>query len=304
MTPTFVHPALFYGSDEEYLDGLVPFLTEGDGPAAAAVPGDRLRLLRSALGNAADDITLIDMREAGRNPGRIIAGVLREFADAHPDRHVRIVGEPIWAGRDEWEYPACAQHEALINFAFVERDVTIVCPYDTTTLDDVAVADARRTHPEIWAAGRRYDSPDYEPDAVVDRYNQRLFAFDDLPDLVVAAPADVARARHTAADRALGLGLSPRRVPDLELIVTELATNSLEHTDGHCELRLRREGDYLVCETRDPGHITDPLAGRHPPQPGQFGGRGLLLVHRLADLFRTYSSPEGTTHYALLRLAD
>ncbi|MCM6777132.1 sensor histidine kinase [Nocardia sp. CDC159] len=303
MTRSFVHPALFYRTDTEYLDGLVPFVTEGDGPVAVAVPPDRLRLLRSALGGAAEHITLIDMSEAGRNPGRIIAGVLREFADAHPDRHVRIVGEPIWAGRSELEYPACAQHEALINFAFVGRDVTIVCPYDTSRLDPVAVADARETHPEVWEGEQRYDSAQYAPAAVVDRYNQPLFEPDAPPVFVAAAPAEVSETRHRAADLALRLGLDPARVPDLELIVTELVTNSLEHADGICLLRLYRHGDHLVCETRDTGHITDPLAGRHPPQPGQFGGRGLLLVHQLADLFRTHTGPGGTAHYALLRLA-
>ena len=43
--------------------------------------------------------------------------------DAHPDKHVRVIGEPIWPGRSDLEYPACVQHEALINRAFAVRDV-------------------------------------------------------------------------------------------------------------------------------------------------------------------------------------
>ncbi|HLL36360.1 MAG TPA: MEDS domain-containing protein, partial [Streptomyces sp.] len=100
---SFVHPALFYGDDREYLAGTVPFVLDGlaaGEPVAVAVPGERLRLIREGLGDAAADVRLLDMREAGRNPGRIIPGVLRAFADAQPgDRRVRIIGEPIWAGR-------------------------------------------------------------------------------------------------------------------------------------------------------------------------------------------------------------
>ncbi len=303
MTRPFVHPALFYGSDEEYLAALVPFVTEAPGPVAVALPTGRLRLLRSALGAAATRITMLDMYEAGRNPGRLIAAVLREFADAHLDRPVRIVGEPIWAERSELEYPACAQHEALINFAFVGREVTIVCPYDISRLSPAVLAEAHETHPELWQNDSRRESDRYAPEAVIDRYNQRLFDSDELPDVVVATPSDVMNARYVASEKALRLGLAPQRIPDLEIIVTELVTNGLDHTDGVCRLRLHRHGDHLVCETHDLGHITDPLAGRHPPQPGQFGGRGLLLVHQLADLFRTYTTASGTRHYALLRLA-
>src|SRR5690606_18971591 len=99
----FHHPALFYRDDQEYLDGTVPFVREGlacGEPVAVAVPGDRLRLIRDALGADAEAVRLLDMREAGRNPGRIIPGVLRAFADALPAGHrARIVGEPVWAGR-------------------------------------------------------------------------------------------------------------------------------------------------------------------------------------------------------------
>ena len=302
---TFVHPALFYGSDEEYLAALVPFVTGGlalGQPVAAAVPGSRLRLLREALDDVADDVLLIDMEQAGRNPGRILPTVLRRFADAHPDVHVRIVGEPIWVGRSATEYPACAQHEALINLAFAGRDVTIVCPYDTSALDAGVLANALTTHPVVWEADRRYDSDRYAPHTVVDRYNQPLSGADDPPGIELTALAQVRDARRFAAERARGAGLGPDRAADLELIATELVTNSLRHTSGGCRLRIWTADDHLVCEVGDHGHLADPLAGRHPVPVGQRGGRGLLLVNQLADLVRTHTTPRGTTFYALLRL--
>ncbi len=302
----FVHPAFFYRSDDEYLAVLVPFVTGGlaEGqPVAVAVPGQRLAVLRAALGDSADGVTMIDMTEAGRNPGGIIAGVLRRFADAHPGGHVRIVGEPIWPGRTRLEYPACVQHEALINPAFAGRDVTIVCPYDTTRLPDHVVADAHATHPLIWQADERRPSDKYDPDGVVARYNEPL---DDgaagTRGLDVTALGAVPAARRWVTDRAAILGLAPGRLPDLELIANELVVNGIVHGGGSAHVRLWAADGHLVCEVIDPGQWTDPLAGRRPPAPGQLSGRGLLLVHGLADLVRTHTTPSSTTIRAYFRL--
>lgn len=301
----FTHPALFYRSDGDYLTGLVPFITVGLAaaqPVAVAVPGPKLQLLRAALGDAADRVKMIDMTRAGRNPGRIIGGVLRRFADAHRGAAVRIVGEPIWAGRTRTEYPACAQHEALINAAFRGRDATIVCPYDVSGLSDQVLSDARATHPEVWEADRRYASDTYAPDSVVARYNEELSAPADAASHTVENAADLSAARRFVADTARRLGLGAARIGDLELIVTELATNSLCHAGGACLLRLWRTDRHLVCATTDGGHLTDPLAGRLPPVDGTRGGHGLLLVNHLADLVRTHTSHAGTTIHAYLRL--
>jgi anti-sigma regulatory factor (Ser/Thr protein kinase) len=45
------------------------------------------------------------------------------------------------------EYPACVQHEALINHAFDGRDVAIICPNVADGLGEQMLADAAMTHP-------------------------------------------------------------------------------------------------------------------------------------------------------------
>ncbi|MFD5714775.1 anti-sigma factor RsbA family regulatory protein [Streptomyces pharetrae] len=298
----FVHPALFYGDEREYLAGTVPFVLDGlaaGEPVAVAVPGERLRLIREELGAAAADVRLLDMREAGRNPGRIIPGVLRAFADAQPHgRRVRIIGEPIWAGRSATEYPACVQHEALINAAFTGRAVTILCPYDLNRLDADVLADAYATHPTVVHAGTgttaQRISDAYDPDSVVARYNEPLpvvadaltFTFDaeTLPD-----------ARHTVTAEAERLGLTGIRLGDLALVTAELTTNSVVHGGGTGTARVWAQDRYVVCEVRDKGRLADPLAGRRPAPQDQRGGRGLLLVNLVADLVRLHNGDEGTT---------
>ncbi|MEU2897750.1 anti-sigma factor RsbA family regulatory protein [Streptomyces sp. NPDC001273] len=296
----FVHPALFYRDDQEYLDGTVPFVREGleaGEPVAVAVPGDRLRLIRDALGADAERVRLLDMREAGRNPGRIIPGVLRAFADGRTaGPRVRIIGEPIWAGRSASEYPACVQHEALINAAFQGRTATILCPYDAARLPAHVLEDACATHPTVIAGGSRpgRDSGTYAPDTAVARYNEPLppvadamtfpFTDDSLPD-----------ARYAATDEGRRLGLTGVALEDLALATAELTTNSVLHGGGSGVLRVWGEDGRVLCEVRDRGRLTDPLAGRRPASRDQRGGRGLLMVNLLADLVRVHTGDEGTT---------
>jgi anti-sigma regulatory factor (Ser/Thr protein kinase) len=292
----FAHPALFYRGAAEYLAGTVPFVWSGlaaDEPVAIAVPGDNLRLLRRELGADADRVRLLDMTEAGRNPGRIIPGVLREFADTHAGRPVRIIGEPIWANRSAVEYPACAQHEALINLAFTGRDVTILCPYDVEELTPDVLADAEATHPVVIDGAGRRVSTAYAPGEIVARYNRPL----PVPEDVVELPdtTDLAATRALAHAHAVAAGLTADQAADVEVVVTELLSNSVEHGSGTGTVRLWTEHGSFVCEVHDGGTLTDPLAGRRPAAPAQHRGRGLLLVNHLADLVRLHTGEHGTT---------
>jgi anti-sigma regulatory factor (Ser/Thr protein kinase) len=298
-TDPFVHPALFYEDETGYLEGTVPFVRAGlkaGEPVAVAVPTENLRLIRDALGAEADAVRLLDMREAGRNPGRIIPGVLRAFFDAQPSgTRARIIGEPIWAGRSPTEYPACVQHEALINAAFQGRTATILCPYDTKRLSPHVIADAYATHPTlVRGGGAAEDSSAYAPADVVARYNEPLPAVPEAPVFAFEA-ASLSEVRHLAVAEGTRLGLSAARLEDLALVTAELTTNSVVHGGGSGELRVWAEGGHLLCEVRDRGHLTDPLAGRRPAPRDQRGGRGLLLVNLVADLVRLHSDSEGTT---------
>ncbi|THA82138.1 sensor histidine kinase [Streptomyces sp. LRa12] len=292
----FIHPALFYRSETEYTDRTAAFVRDGlaaGEPVAVAVPGPNLELVRAGLGSDARDVTFLDMTEAGRNPGRIIPGVLRAFADAHPRVRVRIVGEPVWAGRSAAEYPACAQHEALINAAFAGRRATILCPYDETRLAADVLADALVTHPTVITEGSERISEGYDWPAVVARYNEPLGLASDAAALAFGS-GELPEARRFAVGLAASLGLSGQRLQDAELAVAELTTNSVVHGGGSGTVAVWAEAGQVVCEVRDAGRLTDPLAGRRPPEHGQIGGRGLLLVHYVADLVRVHTTDEGT----------
>jgi anti-sigma regulatory factor (Ser/Thr protein kinase) len=302
---TFAHPALFYSDEESYIDGTVPFVVEGLAnaePVAVAVPSRNLELLREALSGFAHLVTFLDMADTGRNPGRIIPE-LRAFADRHRGA-VRIISEPVWDRRSEVEYPACALHEALVNYAFSGRDLSILCPYDTSSLSHDVLADAEKTHPVVIDAGGHRPSDHFHPArVVVAAHSLPLTIPVDAVSTSVGAGA-MAAVRAFAREQAVKLGLAQERLDDFALAVTELATNSVRHGGGESTVRVWTESESIVCQVNDNGHITDVLAGRTPVHANEPGGRGLLLVNRLADLVRTQTTSSGTAIQVRFDLGD
>ncbi|WP_405498397.1 anti-sigma factor RsbA family regulatory protein [Streptomyces sp. NBC_00096] len=297
----FEHPALFYRGEDEYVAALAPFIRAGaqaGEPVAVALPNGNLGLITAELAGLdtepAPGVRFLDMTLAGRNPGRILPGVLLPFADAHRSGHVRIIGEPVWPGRTPQEYPACVQHEALINAAFRGRDVTVLCPYDAEALPAGVLADARVTHPTVIEDGRERVSAAFSPGRAFARGNEPL----TRPEDAAAFGFDAGRlhgARRFATEIASRLGTADDARAALSLTVAELTTNSVVHGGGSGILRLWVEADQLVCDVRDSGLLSDPLAGRVPPPVERPGGRGLVLVNEFATLVRIHAGATGTT---------
>ncbi|MFH9470813.1 anti-sigma factor RsbA family regulatory protein [Streptomyces clavifer] len=289
----FYHPALFYGTEDEYADGVGAFVQDAldhEHSVLVAVPGRSLPVLQDLVGDNGKHVTWVDMRRAGRNPGRILS-MLQEFADRAGDSGSRasIVGEPIWVGRTPAEAREATRHEALINLAFTGRPVSILCPYDTALPEDV-LAQAYRTHPVVgdpgaYRASSRYadphevcrdcDTPLPEPpEALVVPFGEQGLAF-------VRAEAD----RWAAA-----AALPPVRRTDWLLAIGEATSNSVRHGGGSGTLRMWRAEGRLVAEIRDQGLLADPLTGRRRPDPrAANGGRGVWIMHQVCDLveFRT-----------------
>jgi hypothetical protein len=59
--------------------------------------------------------------------------------------------------------------------------------------------------------------------------------------------------------------------------------------------------DRLVCEVRDGGWLSNPLAGRERPSTELERGRGLWMVNHLCDLMQIRSSAAGTVVRMTLR---
>jgi anti-sigma regulatory factor (Ser/Thr protein kinase) len=304
---TLEHDALFYANDHEYVAGVLGFVREGlarDEPVLVSVPGWNLDLLREALTpEETPRVRLRDMTVAGRNPGRIIGNVLTAFVRENPGTRVRIVGEPIWAGRTDEEYPACAEHEALINVALGPLPAYIQCPYDTSKLPTSVLTDATRTHPTLAAGPERWTSPAYtDPGMVAASFDRPLSPTPPDAEFVVIGPETGARgARVLVHDAGLLHGLDGERLAEVRLVAQELAVNTLTHSPGRGLLEVWTADDHLVVQVQDGGRITDQLAGRRAPEPPHVG-HGLFVVHQLADLVRIHRESSGTTVRTYFRL--
>ena len=160
------HRVLPYGSDEEFLATAVPLFAVGlersDGMLAVTTQA-KIGLLRSALENRADHVEFADSADWYRSPDAALNGY-RSFVNERLGTGaawIRIVGEPVWAGRSDGEIAAWTRYESFLNLAFASSPTTIVCPYDTRSLPDEVVADARRTHPTVATADDVTESPAY-----------------------------------------------------------------------------------------------------------------------------------------------
>ncbi len=294
------HDALFYTDAASYRAGLLEFVRGGldrDEPVLVAVPQPGLGMIRSAL-TAAEErrVRTTDMSVAGRNPGRIIGGVLTAFVAEHGGRPVRIVGEPIWAERNDDEYPACAEHEALINLALHDVPAHILCPYGVTRLPRPVLIDATRTHPVLATGDERWASPGYtDPTAVAAAFDRPLPPAPGHAEVLVITPhTGPSTARRFVHDHAVRARMAPERIDDLRLAAQELVINTLVHAGGRGLLNVWTARGQVVCQVQDSGRVRDPLVGRRLPLP-QDAGHGLYAVHRACDLVRVHRRSDGLT---------
>jgi anti-sigma regulatory factor (Ser/Thr protein kinase) len=87
-------------------------------------------------------------------------------------------------------------------------------------------------------------------------------------------------ARRIATDALVDLGCSEETLDITRLLVSELVTNSLEHTESGSCLRVHVEGSELVVEVEDSNPSIPRLLH---PEPDSLGGRGIELVDLLAS---------------------
>ena len=274
--------------------------------ALVAVVEPRATVVRQALGPDADRIEFLDMAAVGRNPARVIPA-WQDWIDRNGSagRGFRGISEPMWAARTPSEITECRLHESLLNTAFDGGPAWwLLCPHDVAALPASAIEHAHATHPWVVADGECGHGGDpvlsgatalaaeplEEPPGPVVEQGFDLSNLGELRDLVTRF-AEPATGKRTA--------------DDVALVVGELAANSIKYGGGGGVLRLWLEDAVLVCEVRDHGVITDPLAGRRRPSVATPGKAGLWIVNQACDLVQIRSaSGRGTTVRARLARSD
>jgi len=297
---TFRHEALFYEGPDDFVDQIGAFIAEGaalDEPALVVVSADKIGRLQAALGGTPDGVLFADMAQVGLNPARIIPA-WREFVDGHlgAGRRFRGVGEPIWAERSPDELVECQRHEALLNVAFADaRDFWLVCPYDTTTLREDVLDEARRSHQYV--SVERVGGPSHAypgTEAFASPFTAPLAGPPADADNVPIATDTLHYLRDVVAKHAAAASFDDSQTTDLVFVANEIASNSIVHGGGAGLFTIWREGSTVVCESRDTGRITHALVGRERPSTLQVGGLGLWLANQLCDLVQIRTFDDGS----------
>ena len=296
----FKHETLFYTGDDGFLGGTVPFLKDAlaaQEPVMVAVCKSRIELLRDALGEDAAHVRFMDISLLGRNPARIIPVWQQFLKDSiSSGRSARGIGEPVWPERSADELAEYERHEALLNVAFDDGpEWRLLCPYDVGRLDELVIEAARQSHPVIVQDGGTRSSDRYvDAQAATSPFEGTLEPSPDRAKELAFTRDDLATVRHAVSEWASAWRLDAERIEHLVLAVNELTTNSVRYGGGGGGLRMWSDGDALLIDVRDHGHIREPLVGRVRPAPDQHAGRGLWLVNQLCDLVQIRSSPAGS----------
>jgi anti-sigma regulatory factor (Ser/Thr protein kinase) len=289
----FRHVAWLYRTANQYLAGVGEFAAAGaraGEPVLIAVPAGRLPPGWGLLDGMAGARSL-DVDELGRNPSRLVP-VVRAFAGEHAGQRVRVVAELAWPGRSASELGEIARYEMLLNLAFADSTLSMLCPYDVAGLPGSVTSAVRASHPWLWQAGQDVRSGDYDAAAALRARRGSL----PVPPgaLSLSYRYDLRPVRAFVAAEAARAGLSGTRRTDLVIAASEVAANTLKHTDSGGIVRIWVTSDEVLCQFDDSGYVADPLAGYGRPSGDVLGGQGLWLVNQVCDLAEIRTSAVGT----------
>lgn len=293
------HHRLVYSIDQDLVAAATSFLAAGisaGAPMLAVLAAAKRDAVTTELGPEAARVQWMDPLGWYTFPAHALrrAAEFRRDASRPP---VRLLGEPIWAGRSPLEVREWSRYEALLNVAF--PDTPTLCAYDSRTVDPQIIADTGYTHP-VLLDGRQAGVPS-ETFLDATAFSARCDAY-ALPPPTGAGPAlsfgieNLGLVRRYAADLAARAGLDHERAADVVTIVNEAATNAVEHGGGRGTARIWTDESRLIIEVTSPeGPGIDPLAGHLPPDPHGRRGRGMWMIRQLADLVELRPDQPGAT---------
>jgi anti-sigma regulatory factor (Ser/Thr protein kinase) len=293
---TFVHQALIYESEQQFVDTALPFVeagVEAGEPVLVAVQERNIEALRRRLPGDSPGVELRTVEQWYENPSRTRAKFAAWVAEHRNGHRVRLIGEPPWPLSSEARIREWARHESVLNVAFEGLPLTFICPYDARILPDSIIGHARRTHPDVCNRREVARSDVYaEPRDYCRQLNGEGRAREGAPAIETDfAPGDLSLIRELVASEGRRVEMDRERIEDLVLAVNEVATNALQHGVAPVSIRVWRGSEEIVFDVRDHGQgVADPLAGQLRPDPELGRGWGLWIARMVADAVEIRSS--------------
>jgi AcrR family transcriptional regulator len=251
------HEVFFYSSDQEFAAGLAPLLSDAVERAEGAIAvttESRIDALRQGLGRAADQVAFFDATRWYRRPGAALVAwrdaLDQQLRSGRP--YVRAIGE-VEYGSDELAIRSWGRYESLVNRAFASHPLWITCAYNTGTVPEAILEEARRTHPVISTGSGRAPSATHfgahELGAPLEPAEDRADS-QERTRVTVSAAGDVVEVRRRVRWEGHSAGLSVDTVDDLLLAVTELVGKSIAHPGATATVRTARQAREWFCEIR------------------------------------------------------
>ncbi|HET6949344.1 MAG TPA: anti-sigma factor RsbA family regulatory protein [Acidimicrobiales bacterium] len=299
----FVHEAAIYGSDDEFLAVVVPFVAAGIAAGEPTLLRVNRRQERMVLDMLPDESPLVLLAAEHGAYTRPFAA-LRPYRDLFVDHmlagasRVRVVGEVPHPGTggvwDGW-----ARYEAVINHLYAPFAVWGLCPYDRRRTPRHVLADVERTHARFATPDGRHRVNAAYTDPL-DFLSARALA--EVDPLEAAPPAVALRdptsgdARQHVGGLAAAAGLGADTVHRLELAVSEAVTNAILHGRPPVDVRAWAAGSRVVVAVRDRGTGPgDPYAGYLPGISGGAGGYGMWIMNQAIARASFTTGPDGFT---------
>jgi MEDS: MEthanogen/methylotroph, DcmR Sensory domain len=288
----FTHRACIYDSDRQFMAMAMPFLDEGlalGEPVLAVTTPANLELINAEMGARSGDVDYAESAFFGRRPAQRVAAFHRYWKRRAPAGHgtpVRILAEPVWAGRSSREIAAWTRMEAALNVALAPTTISMVCPYDERLVPAAILAGARRTHPEQ-VDGRRVSAcPGYgDPADFV-----RSCDSSPLPDPPAGAAelqfaGNLRGLRQFVTSHARSHGLSRDRIGMFVLAAGEVGTYLKRQAPVSVTVRTWEQPGAVVCDfSQQHGSSgNDPFLGLRPAELRPEPGDGLWLAGQICD---------------------
>ena len=306
------HVVGFYDTDDDLVAAVASFLADGltdQGAAIVVATADHRVALERALaakGLATDILARVGryqssdagktlaafMREGRPDPDAFSATIGRLIRDASRDGvPVRIFGEMVALLWDEGNVAAAIDLESLWNDLADEHRFTLYCAYPSKTLhapnDLAAIKQVCDHHAGVMSLSYCDDGRSLSTDD----------AEDDLYTLgFVPTPTVLRAVRRFVAEVLPGWG-ADQLVGYSQIIACELATNAMMHARSPFRLSITRKPAAIEIAVRDASTLRPET---RPIDPNRPGGRGLVLVDRIAQRWGYRDEVDGKTVWAEL----
>lgn len=272
QVPAAVHHAAVYGSDDEFLAMAVPFARDGIAagePVLAATTSANLDLLTRALGGDAARLDQAETAFFGPRPPQRVAA-FEKYARRRGGGRVRILAEPVWAGRTAAEVSDWQRMESGLNLLLAGTGIWMICPYDARQLPAPVLDSALRTHPATVEGTTTRPSGAYaDPAGYAGSHDGPLPA---TPASAAELPATTGLRdiRRFAAARAAAAGLTPEAAGLMTAAIHETAAYLKNAVSSPVTTRIWEEPAVIACDLYAAGAAEPaPFDGYRMPQLGE-----------------------------------